>query len=101
MTRVTLSQRGSCYRVECRGHATGSVQVCAAASALVMTLAGWLHNADVAITVEKLDTADVVLEYVGGMEAETVFEFVMVGFLQLAASFGEFISVSVVTFPEN
>jgi uncharacterized protein YsxB (DUF464 family) len=96
MTKVSLSQRGSRYGIECQGHATGSVQVCAAVSTLVTTLAGWLHNAQgVELITERLNTADAKLEYIGGADAETAFELVMVGFLQLAASYGEYISVEI------
>lgn len=96
MTKVTLECRGSTRRLTCSGHATGSVQVCAAVTALAMALAGWTHNAQgVEVVKERLCTADVELEYIAGAENEAAFDLVTVGFLQLAAAYGEFISVEI------
>ena len=50
MTRVVASQKGDCYRLECRGHAgyaeSGKDLVCAAISAICQTLDLWCRNTD-------------------------------------------------------
>lgn len=94
MTRVYLEQDGQRYTVNCQGHATGSVEACAAVSCLIYTLAGWLHNASVLVLKEELDDdARALIQFHGGAAAETAFDMICVGFLQLAESYGEYISV--------
>ena len=95
MTRVSLSKEGDRYSVMCEGHAVGSTTVCAAVSTLVYTLLGWLKNAD-CVTVEREEIADgyAEIKFSGGASADTVFGFVYIGFLQLQASYGNFIEVN-------
>lgn len=93
MTLVYLEQDGQRYTVSCRGHATGSVEACAAVSCLVYTLAGWLHNAAVPVLKEKLEDGDALIQYHGGAGAETAFDMICVGFLQLQEQYGAYIDV--------
>lgn len=93
MTRVTLLRSGPTYTVRCQGHATGSVEACAAVSCLVYTLAGWLHNMATLTLHEKLESADAEIIFAGGKEAETVFDMICVGFLQLEKEYSAFVSV--------
>ena len=95
MTRVTLKEDKGRYSMMCEGHAVGSPTVCAAVSTLVYTLLGWLKNAD-CVTVEREEIADgyAEIEFSGGASADTVFGFVYIGFLQLQASYGNFIEVN-------
>ena len=93
MTQVYLEQDGRRYTVSCQGHATGSVEACAAVSCLVYTLAGWLHNASVPILKEKLEDGKALIQYGGGDAAETVFDMMCVGFLQLEQQYREYIAV--------
>ena len=93
MTKVYLEQDGNRYTVSCKGHATGSVEACAAVSCLVYTLAGWLHNASVKVLQEKLDSGDALIQYRGGDAAETAFDMICVGFLQLKKSYCDYVSV--------
>lgn len=93
MTKVYLEQDGQRYTVSCRGHATGSVSVCAAVSCLVYTLAGWLRNNSVQVLTEKLEDGDALILYHGGAAAETAFDMICVGFLQLQEQYGEYIAV--------
>ena len=93
MTRVYLEQDGQRYTVSCKGHATGSVEACAAVSCLVYTLAGWLHNTSVLVLKEQLKDGDALIQYHGGAAAETAFDMICVGFLQLAQEYGDFVSV--------
>lgn len=94
MTRAYLEQDGHRYTVSCKGHATGSVEACAAVSCLIYTLAGWLRNSAVVVLKEELDDdAMAMIQFCGGAAAETAFDMICVGFLQLAESYGEYISV--------
>jgi len=93
MTKVNLKQREQQYTVSCKGHATGSPEVCAAVSCLLYTLAGWLHNASVLVLQERLEDGDALIQYHGGAAAETAFDMICVGFLQLEQEYGSYISV--------
>lgn len=93
MTRVYLEQDGQRYTVSCQGHATGSVEACAAVSCLVYTLAGWLRNTSVLVLKSKLEDGDALIQYHGGAAAETTFDMICVGFLQLQEQYGEYITV--------
>ena len=93
MTTVSLKQAGQQYTISCKGHATGSPEVCAAVSCLIYTLTGWLRNASVLVLTERLDDGDALIRYHGGAAAETAFDVICVGFLQLAQEYGEYISV--------
>ena len=86
MTQIYLEQDGNRYTVSAKGHATGSTETCAAISTLLFTLAGWLHNATTHIVRENLNPGDAMIEFVGGSNAETAFDMVFVGFLQLEKS---------------
>ena len=44
MTSITLKKSLGVYSVKCEGHATGSREVCAAISAVSMTLRGYLEE---------------------------------------------------------
>lgn len=93
MTRVYLEQDGQRYTVSCKGHATGSVEACAAVSCLVYTLAGWLRNTSVLVLKAELNDGNAQIQYHGGAAAETAFDMICVGFLQLQEQYGDFISV--------
>ena len=93
MTRVYLEQAGQRYTVRCKGHATGSVEACAAVSCLVYTLAGWLRNSSVLVLKEELNDGDAQIQYHGGAAAETAFDMICVGFLQLQKQYSDYVSV--------
>lgn len=96
MTEVTLHYGDSCS-VRCRGHATGSLEVCAAISCLIFTAAGWLHNTqDAELVYEKLDSGDAYLRWHGG---KWLYELLKIGFLQLQKTEPEKISVKFSEFP--
>ena len=44
VTKVYLEKDGGRYLVACQGHATGSVEMCAAISCLVQALDSWLER---------------------------------------------------------
>lgn len=94
MTRVYLEQKGNRFTVSCQGHATGNQDVCAAASCLIYTLVGWLRNASVLVQEERLEEdADALLQFCGGNNAETAFDVICTGFLQLGNAYPQHISV--------
>lgn len=93
MTQVYLEQAGREYTVRCQGHATGSVETCAAVSCLVYTLAGWLRNTSVLVLKSKMEDGDALIRFHGGDAAETAFDMICVGFLQLQQQYPEYISV--------
>ena len=94
MTRVYLERAGNRFTVSCQGHATGNQDVCAAASCLIYTLAGWLRNSSVAVEEEHLDQdANAKLIFSGGENAETAFDVICTGFLQLELTSPQYISV--------
>lgn len=91
MTSVYLERSGDRYTVHCQGHATGSKEVCAAVSCLVCTLANWLRMSHAEVLEERVKDADALLRFKG---AETAFDMVCVGFLQLEHYYGEYIKVN-------
>lgn len=92
MTHVYIEQDGDRYTICAKGHATGSTEMCAAVSALLYTLAGWLRNSDTETITARLDPGDACLMFRGAADAQTAFDLMTVGFLQLAASSPELIS---------
>lgn len=94
MTRVTLKEDSGRYSVICEGHATGSVEVCAAVSTLVYTLLGYLKNAD-GVAVENAELADgyAEIKFSGGENARVAYELICIGFLQLAMAKDELIEI--------
>lgn len=94
MTRVTLKEDDGRYSVVCEGHATGSVEVCAAVSTLVYTLLGYLKNADgVVVESEVLADGYAEIEFSGGECARVAYELIRIGFLQLERSNEKFIEI--------
>lgn len=93
MTQVALTHDGGKYTVSCSGHATGSVEVCAAISCLVYTLAGWLHCSGCNILHEQLEPGDALLQFAADAQSGVAFELICTGFLQLEAQYGAYIRV--------
>lgn len=57
MTRVYLERDGNLYTLSAQGHATGSVEVCAAVSALIQTLRCYLMGREAMIYDRMTDGA--------------------------------------------
>ncbi len=95
MTRILLTQNGDAYTVRADGHATGSVQVCAAVSTLLYTLAGYLlDNPDITVLEQNLNSGKACICFQGGGEVgEAVFNLITVGFLQLEKAEADFLQV--------
>ena len=96
MTWVYLKRNGRHYTVSCNGHATGSVEVCAAVSCLIYTLAGWLKNSSIKVQEESIKDGEVLIRFHGGQAARAVFDLLSVGFLQLEQQYGDYISADVI-----
>ena len=87
MTRITVERRaGGRWRFRAEGHATGSPEGCAAVSALLFALAGWLRNAPAALRAERVRLAPGAAELVfsGGASADAAGELAAVGLAQIA-----------------
>lgn len=97
MTTVTLSAEGGKYSIRCDGHAE-TPEVCAAVSALVQALQGWMHSAGAKIKKEHIEPGNCELAFSGvgltGLyECDAVHELVSIGFLRLHATAPEQIKV--------
>lgn len=95
MTKVYARKHGDSYLVQAKGHATGSVEVCAAVSGILYALAGFLQNRQDAVrdVHVKLESADAEIRFCGGDGADAVFMQTVIGLAQLEAARSEYISV--------
>jgi len=95
MCDVYLERDGATYTVSVKGHATGSPAMCAAVSALVCTLRGWLANTDIVeVYASQTESGDSLLKWSGG--SDEIWLFLAVGFLQLEGADPDRLRVSVV-----
>lgn len=104
MTKITGEynwQEGRCL-LEVTDHATGSEQVCAAVSALVCALAGYLKNAEhsaaVLVQESSVEPAKARFRFMAGDEGCGAFLAVVIGLMQIAKSYPEYVSMD---FHEN
>lgn len=79
------------------GHAEGSPEVCAAASAIVYALAGWVENNREHLDERKqafidLKSGDACLLFTGDVCADAAFQVAEIGLAQLANSYPDYIS---------
>lgn len=94
MTAVYARRHGNSFLIRAKGHATGSAEVCAAISALLYSLGGYLSNADTVSNVKlRLESGDSEISFVGKNEAFAVFMLCVIGFLQIEEANREYISV--------
>lgn len=90
MTRAYAERDGDRFSLSLEGHATGSVEVCAAVSCLIYSLAGYIRSSPgAAVECLELASGKAVLAFRGGAEAKGAFEAAVVGLLQLAAQYPE------------
>jgi len=99
MTEVTLVRDGSpytgyWYTVEATGHATGSVELCAAVSTLVQTLDAWLTLRGSAVSERRIEPGDCRLRFSGHC-CGVVWELMCVGFRGLEATDPETVHVTI------
>lgn len=79
----------------CEGHATGNQDVCAAVSAIVFSLAGYLENTDRRTRCVRIleDGNSEILFDTTDQKAVGAWEAAVFGLMQLEHSFGEYIRV--------
>ncbi len=97
MTRIYAGQQGKRCILTARGHATGSVAVCAAISGIVYALAGYLVNAQaekrVEILTQRLESGDAALEFLADAGAAEAFSMAVIGLLQIQKAHPELVLV--------
>lgn len=99
MTNVFLGHKNRKYTVHCKGHATGSTEICAAVSCLVQTLAVWLEQSSATVLEMYLgEDAEVKLVFSGYGAAKAVFDLMCVGFGCLEKTDPERIHVEIENF---
>lgn len=104
MTNITMQGDGGRYRLAAVGHAAGRPEVCAAVSAIVYALGGYLKNLEQARAVTLgtflLESGAAELEVVGPLPADgwagvqAAFGMAAVGLLQIAAKYPEQVQVN-------
>lgn len=97
MTSVYAGADGARRVLSAKGHATGSVQVCAAVSMLMYALAGYLCQAEEEGRAEvwgcRLDSGDAVLDWQGDELTAAAFDMAVGGLAMLAEKYPEFVRV--------
>ena len=87
MTQVYAERSGNRCILSAKGHATGSVEVCAAVSGILYALAGYLANAIRERYIEfyenRMEEADVLLDFNGDDCATAAFEMAVIGLAQI------------------
>ena len=85
------------YAIHATGHATGSPEVCAAVSALLFALGGWVQNAEpeeVRARTVSLEPGRADLCFLGDSpEARTAFDLTALGLAQIAQQYPAFLRV--------
>ena len=91
MIRATIEGRGGVHKIECIGHATGSEQMCAAVSGIMMALAGYLvnHN-NKGIRHMNLASGNNLIVFKG---SDAAFEMAKIGLLQIAQSYPQYFCI--------
>ena len=97
MTQVHAERSGNRCILSAKGHATGSVEVCAAASGILFALAGYLANAIRERYIEfyenRMEEADVLLDFNGDECTAAAFEMAVIGLAQIGQQHPEFLRV--------
>ena len=92
MSEVRLYHHNKEFVVEAKGHATGSVEMCAAISTLMQTLDEWLRVSGAAVKERVIDFGHCKLRF-SGIGCRTAYDVITVGFLGLQESDPEHIHV--------
>ena len=97
MTQVYAERSGNRCILSAKGHATGSVEVCAAVSGILYALAGYLTNAIRERYIEfyenRMEEADVLLDFKGDEQTAAAFEMAAIGLAQIGQQYPEFLQV--------
>lgn len=97
MTSIECKKSGRRFSVIARDHAVGSAKVCAGISAIMYTLAGYIHNKDDgSIDVKSMILTDGYSELVfsGGVCALCGYEMALIGLMQICASYPDYCKIS-------
>lgn len=87
MIEARFETQGESRILTLRGHATGSPAVCAAASAVVYALAGWLRQYRADDLEFRLAPGDAWVLCRGDPAADTAFQIALTGLAQLGAGY--------------
>ena len=97
MTKVWFDAVDGGYAICAKDHATGSETACAAVSGLMYALAGYLINAERDGLVHDvrghLAPGDAVQQWSGGAEAEAAYDLTVIGLMQIARSYPQFVAI--------
>lgn len=97
MTDIRVQRDGTRCTLSAQGHATGSEQVCAAVSAVLYALAGYVTNAIRERYIEvydwRMESADVVLDFNGDEGTTAAFEMAVIGLAQIAQKHPEYVHI--------
>ncbi len=95
MTQIYFERDAPSFRVSAQGHATGSVEVCAAVSGILYALAGYLKNAPEAeVMTFRLESGDVELDFTGAAGCAGAWEMALIGLKQIAQKYPEQVRVT-------
>lgn len=93
MTRIYAEMDGPRCTISAQGHATGSVEACAAISGILYALAGYVTNAKLERPVEvytwTMESGKVLLDFNGDAGTTAAFEMAVIGLLQIAEAHPE------------
>lgn len=99
MTQIYSEQDRSLYTLRAEGHATGSVEACAAVSSILYALVGYLKNAQDAGDAEMISyhmkPGDAFVQFRGGPCVEAVFQMAVIGLGQVALAKPEQVSLEI------
>lgn len=93
MVKAVFEKDGDRYSLTMDGHATGSKEVCAASTAVVTALAGYLANAPVALEVADMESGHAKIVCRGGRLVREAFKMAEIGLLQIEQGHGDYIKV--------
>lgn len=99
MTKVYIEADGNRRILSAKGHATGSVECCAAISGILYALAGYLSNVEFQERIEwhsrHIKDGDVYFDVYVGEKADVAFEVAACGLLQIQKTYPQFIQVEI------
>ena len=97
MTEIICTEGRDNWRIEARGHATGSPEVCAAISNLVTAVAAWaMCREDVTVHESRLSSGEAVVAFTGEREVcRAVWELARVDAALLERDYPQFVRATI------
>lgn len=98
MTNIKINKKDDRVVIKAKGHATGSEQVCSAISTLIYSFEAWVANNPDCIKKHfcELDEGEAFISFVPvESESYTALEFLVIGLVNIAQNYGEYVTVSV------